>query len=134
MNHLKNFKMFENSQTDQNIPLLFLDQDEKLENDPLYKKYEKALIINLVLDSMSEEYGIERSEIPDQIMDLAFDYATKKFKGGSKLDPEQRVIKAKNTKESIISRMDQIIDMANKDEEYELSHEIEIYKDLLRKL
>lgn len=126
--------MFENSQTDQNIPLLFLDQDEKLENDPLYKKYEKALIINLVLDSMSEEYGIERSEIPDQIMDLAFDYATKKFKGVSKLDPEQRVIKAKNTKESIISRMDQIIDMANKDEEYELSHEIEIYKDLLRKL
>ena len=134
MEHLKNFKMFENNQTYQNIPLLFLDQEEKLENDPLYKNYEKALIINLVLDSMSEEYGIERSEIPDEIMELAFDYARKKFGTMSKLDPEQRVIKAKNTKESIISKMDQIVDLANKDEEYELSHEIEVYKDLLKKL
>lgn len=134
MNHLKNFKMFENNQADQNIPLLFLDQDEKLENDPLYKKYEKLLVIKMVLNSMTEEYGIERSEIPDQIIDMAFNYATKKFKEVSELDPEQRVIKAKNTKESILSRMDQIIDMANKDEEYELSQEIEIYKDLLRKL
>ena len=119
--------IFEEDVTDNEHIEDLMDMDAELDDDPTYKRYEEKLTRKKVREMISQQMGDEE-EIPDEMIDM---FVTMSKSGAQKKKTPEKFLK---NKDAIIEIVDEIIDMANEDEEFELSGRLKKYKDLLEKL
>ena len=104
-----------------------MDMDAEFDNDPVYKRYEEKLARNKIRNMIKQQMGDEE-EIPDEMIDM---FMMMSKSGVEKNKTPEKYLKHRD---GIIEIVDEIIDMANEDEEYELAQKLKDYKDKLENL
>ncbi len=103
--------------------------DGELDKDPTYKKYERIFTVQKVRESISKNFGIPAELIPQEMVDELLGFG-EEISSGKGLTPEIVV----ERKESVMESVEAIIDLANWDEEYELSQKLKTFVDLLKQI
>jgi|694.fasta_scaffold74154_6 hypothetical protein len=106
-----------------------IKMDGELDKDPTYKKYEKIFATQKIKESIAKNFGIEADLVPQEMVDDLLVFAEENSSGNG-LTPELVV----SRKDEVMELVEAIIDVANWDEEYELSHKLKVFVDLLKQL
>ena len=104
-----------------------MDMDAEFDNDPVYKRYEEKLARNKIRNMIKQQMGDEE-EIPDEMIDM---FMMMSKSGVEKNKTPEKYLKHRD---GILDIVNEIIDMANEDEEYELAQKLKDYKDKLENL
>ena len=104
-----------------------MDMDAELDDDPVYKRYEEKLARKKIREMISQQMGDEE-EIPDEMIDM---FIMMSKSGVEKKKTPEKYLKHKD---GILDIVNEIIDMATEDEEYELSQKLKDYKEKLENL
>jgi hypothetical protein len=111
--------------------IIRMDQD--LDDDPVYKKYEKIYLRKKILDQVGEQMGIDPSEMSDEEIDGLVDMFSMIMdisKDEIKLTPENIM----KHKDSVLQTVQIIKDMATEDGEDELSSKIDVFINKLNEI
>jgi hypothetical protein len=111
--------------------IIRMDQD--LDDDPVYKKYEKIYLRKKILDQVGEQMGIDPSEMSDEEIDGLVDMFSMIMdisKDEIKLTPENIM----KHKDSVLQTVQIIKDMATEDGENELSSKIDVFINKLNEI
>jgi hypothetical protein len=113
--------------------IIRMDQD--LDDDPIYKKYEKIYLRKKILDQVGEQMGIDPSEMSDEEIDGLVDMFSmimdiSKDESGNKLTPENIM----KHKDGVLQTVQIIKDMATEDGEDELSSKIDVFINKLNEI
>jgi hypothetical protein len=109
--------------------------DQEFDEDPVYKKYEKVYMRNKIVNMLSQQMGIDASEMEDDEVDAMvemFSMMMDLSKDGmkSKLTPENIMVH----KDGVIAMVQNVKEMADEDGETELSQKITDFIDKLNGL
>ena len=108
--------------------------DSELDNDPKYKEYEKKYMRQKVMSMISSQMGLDADAMEEEELDAMIDmmmmFADLSKDGDKKLTPENIM----SMKDGVISTVSAIMEMANEDEEYELSEKLKNFVDKLNEL
>ena len=108
--------------------------DSDLDNDPKYKEYEKKYMRQKVMSMISSQMGLDTDAMEEEELDAMVDmmmmFADLSKDGDKKLTPENIM----SMKDGVISTVSAIMEMANEDEEYELSEKLKNFVDKLNEL
>ena len=104
-----------------------MDMDAEFDNDPVYRRYEEKLARNKIRNMIKQQMGDEE-EIPDEMIDM---FMMMSKSGVEKNKTPEKYLKHRD---GILDIVNEIIDMANEDEEYELAQKLKDYKDKLENL
>jgi hypothetical protein len=108
--------------------------DSELDNDPKYKEYEKKYMRQKVMSMISSQMGLDTDAMEEEELDAMVDmmmmFADLSKDGDKKLTPENIM----SMKDGVISTVSAIMEMANEDEEYELSEKLKNFVDKLNEL
>ena len=109
--------------------------DQEFDEDPVYKKYEKVYMRNKIVNMLSQQMGIDASEMEDdEVEDMVemFSMMMDLSKDGmkSKLTPENIMVH----KDGVIAMVQNVKEMADEDGETELSQKITDFIDKLNEL
>jgi hypothetical protein len=109
--------------------------DQEFDEDPVYKKYEKVYMRNKIVNMLSQQMGIDASEMEDDEVDAMvemFSMMMDLSKDGmkSKLTPENIMAH----KDGVIAMVQNVKEMADEDGETELSQKITDFIDKLNEL
>ena len=109
--------------------------DQEFDEDPVYKKYEKVYMRNKIVNMLSQQMGIDASEMEDDEVDAMvemFSMMMDLSKDGmkSKLTPENIMVH----KDGVIAMVQNVKEMADEDGETELSQKITDFIDKLNEL
>jgi len=122
-------EMEDNSKFDEIIAM-----DSELDNDPKYKEYEKKYMRQKVMSMISSQMGLDadamEEEELDGMIDMMMIFADLSKDGDKKLTPENIM----SMKDGVISTVSAIMEMANEDEEYELSEKLKNFVAKLNEL
>jgi len=122
-------EMEDNSKFDEIIAM-----DSELDNDPKYKEYEKKYMRQKVMSMISSQMGLDADAMEEEELDAMIDmmmmFADLSKGGDKKLTPENIM----SMKDGVISTVSAIMEMANEDEEYELSEKLKNFVDKLNEL
>jgi hypothetical protein len=122
-------EMEDNSKFDEIIAM-----DSELDNDPKYKEYEKKYMRQKVMSMISSQMGLDADAMEEEELDAMIDmmmmFADLSKDGDKKLTPENIMA----MKDGVISTVSAIMEMANEDEEYELSEKLKNFVDKLNEL
>jgi|688.fasta_scaffold1446794_1 hypothetical protein len=122
-------EMEDNSKFDEIIAM-----DSELDNDPKYKEYEKKYMRQKVMSMISSQMGLDADAMEEEELDAMIDmmmmFADLSKDGDKKLTPENIM----SMKDGVISTVSAIMEMANEDEEYELSEKLKNFVDKLNEL
>ena len=122
-------EMEDNSKFDEIIAM-----DSELDNDPKYKEYEKKYMRQKVMSMISSQMGLDTDAMEEEELDAMIDmmmmFADLSKDGDKKLTPENIM----SMKDGVISTVSAIMEMANEDEEYELSEKLKNFVDKLNEL
>jgi hypothetical protein len=111
--------------------IIRMDQD--LDDDSVYKKYEKIYLRKKILDQVGEQMGIDPSEMSDEEIDGLVDMFSMIMdisKDEIKLTPENIM----KHKDSVLQTVQIIKDMATEDGEDELSSKIDVFINKLNEI
>jgi hypothetical protein len=113
--------------------IIRMDQD--LDDDPIYKKYEKIYLRKKILDQVGEQMGIDPSEMSDEEIDGLVDMFSmimdiSKDDIENKLTPENIM----KHKDGVLQTVQIIKDMATEDGEDELSSKIDVFINKLNEI
>lgn len=111
--------------------IIRMDQD--LDDDPVYKKYEKIYLRKKILDQVGEQMGIDPSEMSDEEIDGLVDMFSMIMdisKDEIKLTPENIM----KHKDGVLQTVQIIKDMATEDGEDELSSKIDVFINKLNEI
>ena len=122
-------EMEDNSKFDEIIAM-----DSELDNDPKYKEYEKKYMRQKVMSMISSQMGLDADAMEEEELDAMIDmmmmFADLSKGGDKKLTPENIM----SMKDGVISTVSAIMEMANEDEEYELSEKLKNFVAKLNEL
>jgi hypothetical protein len=108
--------------------------DSELDNDPKYKEYEKKYMRQKVMSMISSQMGLDTDAMEEEELDVMIEmmmmFADLSKGGDKKLTPENIM----SMKDGLISTVSAIMEMANEDEEYELSEKLKNFVDKLNEL
>jgi hypothetical protein len=109
--------------------------DQEFDEDPVYKKYEKVYMRNKIVNMLSQQMGIDASEMEDDEVDAMVEMFS------MMMDLSKDSTKRKLTPENIMAHRDGVItmvqnvkEMADEDGETELSQKITDFIDKLNEL
>jgi hypothetical protein len=111
--------------------IIRMDQD--LDDDSVYKKYEKIYLRKKILDQVGEQMGIDPSEMSDEEIDGLVDMFSMIMdisKDEIKLTPENIM----KHKDSVLQTVQIIKDMATEDGEDGLSSKIDVFINKLNEI
>jgi len=106
-----------------------IKMDGEIDKDPTYKKYERIFAVQRIRESVAKNFGIEAELVPQEMVDDLLGYG-EEMSSGKGLTPEIVV----ERKDQVMELVEAIIDLANWDEEFELSHKLKEFVDLLKKI
>ena len=110
-----------------------IDMDTELDNDPTYKKYEKIYGRNKIKKMVSDQMGMDLSDMSDEESEALLDMFTSFMdisKEGGRPQMDRETILAR--KESVIELVNDIAQMAGEDGEDELISKLEEFNKLLQ--
>jgi hypothetical protein len=110
-----------------------IDMDTELDNDPTYKKYEKIYGRNKIKKMVSDQMGMDLSDMSDEESEALLDVFTSMMdisKDGGRPQMDRETILAR--KESVMDIVNQINQMAIEDDEFELASKLRDYNKLLK--
>lgn len=110
-----------------------IDMDRALDEDPIYKKYEKIYGKNKIKKMVSDQMGMDLSDMSEEESEALLDMFTSIVDisgGGKRPDMDRDTII--NRKDSVMELVDEIIQMANEDGEDELISKLEDFNKLLQ--
>jgi hypothetical protein len=109
--------------------------DQEFDEDPVYKKYEKVYMRNKIVNMLSQQMGIDASEMEDdevedmvEMFSMMMDLSKDDTK--SKLTPENIMAH----RDGVIAMVQNVKEMADEDGETELSQKITDFIDKLNEL
>ena len=109
--------------------------DQEFDEDPVYKKYEKVYMRNKIVNMLSQQMGIDTSEMEDDEVDAMVEMFSmmmdlSKDDTKSKLTPENIM----THKDGVIAMVQNVKEMADEDGETELSQKITDFIDKLNEI
>lgn len=105
-----------------------IKMDEELDNDPLYRKYEKIYLKKALKETMGGSmFGMD--EIPDEMLDM-FMSMGKELKPEGGMTPEMII----QGKDKTIEHTTKVMEMAAQDNEFDLAIRLREFITLLKKL
>lgn len=110
-----------------------IDMDRALDEDPIYKKYEKIYGKNKIKKMVSDQMGMDLSDMSEEESEALLDMFTSIVDisgGGKRPDMDRDTII--NRKDSVMELVDEIIQMASEDGEDELISKLEDFNKLLQ--
>lgn len=128
-NHIKNFFQYinESESWDPRLMSEIMRMDSEFDRDPVYKEYEEIYTRFTIKNMLSKQMGID--EVPEKMIDMFLGLAK-----ASNEKKEKDPLLFIEHKESLINTVDAIIELANRDEEYELSGRLQKYRDLITQI
>ena len=128
-NHIKNFFQYinESESWDPRLMSEIMRMDSEFDRDPVYKEYEEIYTRFTIKSMLSKQMGID--EVPEKMIDMFLGLAK-----ASNEKKEKDPLLFIEHKESLINTVDAIIELANRDEEYELSGRLQKYRDLITQI
>lgn len=106
-----------------------IKMDGEIDKDPTYKKYERIFAVQKVRESVAKNFGIAPELVPQEMVDDLLGFG-EEMSSGKGLTPEIVV----ERKDQVIELVEAITDLANWDEEYELSQKLKTFVDLLKQI
>ena len=106
-----------------------IKMDGKLDKDPTYKKYERIFAVQKIRESIAKNFGIASELVPQEMVDDLLGFG-EEMSSGKGLTPEIVV----ERKDQVIELVDAIKDLSDWDEEFELSHKLKVFSDLLKQI
>jgi hypothetical protein len=110
-----------------------IDMDNELDNDPTYKKYEKVYMGNRLKSMLQDQMGLDLDDMSEEEAEALIGMFS------SMVDISKAGERPKMTRDTIINRKDsvmdivnQILEMAIEDDEYELASKLRDYNKLLQ--
>lgn len=110
-----------------------IDMDTELDNDPTYKKYEKIYSRNKIKKMVSDQMGMDLSDMSDEESEALLDVFTSMMDisgGGKRPEMDRETILSR--KDSVMDIVNQINQMAIEDDEFELASKLRDYNKLLK--
>ena len=106
-----------------------IKMDGEIDKDPTYKKYERIFAVQKIRESVAKNFGIAAELVPQEMVDDLLGFG-EEMSSGKGLTPEIVV----ERKDQVVELVEAIIDLANWDEEYELSQKLKTFVDLLKQI
>ena len=106
-----------------------IQMDGELDKDPTYKKYEKIFAVQKIRESIAKNFGISAELVPQEMVDDLLGFG-EEMSSGKGLTPEIVV----ERKDQVIELVEAIKDLSDWDEEYELSHKLKVFSDLIKQI
>lgn len=124
--YVKKFFQYVNESTSFDHKLMsdIMRMDAEFDSDPVYKKYEKIYTRSTIKNMLSKQMGID--DAPEEMIEMFLGLAK-----ASNEKKEKDPLLFIEHKESLMNTVDKIIELANRDEEYELSARLMKYRDLI---
>jgi len=110
-----------------------IDMDRALDEDPTYKKYEKIYGRNKIKKMVSDQMGMDLSDMGEEESEALLDMFTSMMDisgGGKRPDMNRDTII--NRKDSVMELVNDILQMAIEDDEYELASKLRDFNKLLK--
>jgi hypothetical protein len=108
-----------------------IDMDEELDNDPTYKEYEKIYSVNKIKKMVSDQMGIDISDMSDEESESLIDMFTSLMdvskEGRNKMTRETLL----DRKDSVINLVIEIMEIAIENDDFEMARKLKNYIKLL---
>jgi hypothetical protein len=108
-----------------------IDMDEELDNDPTYKEYEKIYSVNKIKKMVSDQMGIDISDMSDEDSQSLIDMFTSLMdvskEGRNKMTRETLL----DRKDSVINLVIEIMEIAIENDDFEMATKLKNYIKLL---
>jgi hypothetical protein len=108
-----------------------IDVDTELDNDPAYKEYEKIYSINKIKKMVSDQMGINISDMSDEesqgLIDMFTSFMDISKEGKEKMTREKLL----ERKDSVINLVIEIIEIAVENDDFEMVTKLRNYIELL---
>lgn len=110
-----------------------IDMDTELDNDPTYKRYEKVYMGNRLKSMLQDQMGLNLDDMSEEEAEALIGMFS------SMVDISKAGERPKMTRDTIINRKDSVMDIVNEilqmaieDDEYELASKLRDYNKLLQ--
>ena len=105
-----------------------IEMDSQLNEDPTYQKFEKKYAMKKLKDTLTMSMGMDDEDLSDDMLEMMMGMASAATK--QKITPEM-VIKHK---ESVINTVEEILEMCEEEQEFELCEKLKTFIDMLEQV